>query len=391
MTDVSPDDDEFLDFLPEFRGSKIVYLTAILLIPPLTQTIWLFYLKLRHPIILTGKESCCQKFSNAILRYLCCVKVLEKRAKDYKKGETWEGKRKRYEELCTILHKRFAGQTSQKSKYWKNIEDWLLTLKEINTTQSSSEGENQVEIDLTSFPIMNKSDDEIKNEVERQKRGKTMTGNEIIIVKKKMKDGRIARMRQCEDEFKDILRNVVSEYSYKSSGVSDEETPLVHSDKTPQDAEELPSQDPKPKSYPKDLPEQTDMMIIINHHVRIMNTVERLKQLNYGIQISDRTDPRRKGSMEWKSLIQTIMKLEPGLTFPDALRHAAIRALSNDIFKKWDKTEMGHEFDPHALILLPWKSLRTNAFGYIDSFLMDVWIYWVQVWFGTVVLGILFG
>ena len=210
-----------------------------------------------------------------------------------------------------------------------------------------------------------------------------MNGNEIIIVKKKMKDGRIARMRQCEDEFKDILTNVVSEYSYKSSGVSDEETPLVHSDKTPQD--------PKPKSYPKDLPEQTDMMIIINHHVRIMNTVERLKQLNYGIQISDRTDPRRKGSMEWKSLIQTIMKLEPGLTFPDALRHAAIRALSNDIFKKWDKTEMGHEFDPHALILLPWKSLRTNAFGYIDSFLMDVWIYWVQVWFGTVVLGILFG
>jgi len=239
---------------------------------------------------------------------------------------------------------------------------------------------------------MNKSDDEIKNEVERQIKDKTMTGNEIIIVKKKMKDGRIARMRQCEDEFKDILRNVVSEYSYKSSVESDEETPLVkNSDKTPHDAEELPSQDPQPKSYPKDLPEQTDMMIIINHHLRIMNTVERLKQLNYGIQISDRTDPRRKGSMEWKSLIQTIMKLEPGLTFPDALRHAAIRALSNDIFKKWDKTEMGHEFDPHALILLPWKSLRTNAIGYIDSFLMDVWIYWVQVWFGTVVLGILFG
>lgn len=390
MTDVSPtDDDDFLDFLPEFRGSKIVYLTAILLIPPLTQTVWLFYLKLRHPIILNGKEGCFLKISNAVRRYLCCVKVLEKRAKDYKKGDTWEAKKQRYEELCTMLHKRFAGQKPKKLKYWKNIEDWLLTLKEINTTQSSTDGENHVEIDLTTFSILDMKEEDIENEVrtkfEQETGGQAMTGNEIIIVKKKMKDGRIARMRQCKDEFRAILDNVVKKYSFTAL---DEETPLMNSkgdDKDNQNSED------EPEPYPSDLPEQTEMMIIINHHIRIMNTVERMKQLNYGINISDRTDPRRKGSMEWKSLIQAILKLEPGLTFPDALRYASIRALSDDIFKKWDKTEMGHEFDPHALILLPWTSLQTNAFGFIDSFLMDVWIYWVQVWFGTVVLGILFG
>ena len=123
MTDVPPDDDEFLDFLPEFRGSKIVYLTAILLIPPLTQTTWLFYLKLRHPIILTGKEDCCQKINNAMLRFLCCVKVLEKRAKDYKKGETWEGKKKDMKN-CVLY---FINASLAKSKRNRNTGRTLKT------------------------------------------------------------------------------------------------------------------------------------------------------------------------------------------------------------------------------------------------------------------------
>jgi hypothetical protein len=44
-----------------------------------------------------------------------------------------------------------------------------------------------------------------------------------------------------------------------------------------------------------------DVMIVVNFHIRMMSLIARCKhQINIGMAISeDRTDPNRKGSMEW--------------------------------------------------------------------------------------------
>ena len=171
-------------------------------------------------------------------------------------------------------------------------------------------------------------------------------------------DGRMAKMRKCEeDDFKKVLDAV----ALRARGTNAR------------------------RNNP------TNMMIIINYHIRIMSTVEFFKQINYGMIVSPRTDPHRKGSMEWRGVIEEVSKLEPGLRFPDVLRYSVIRKLSDKINENWDHSKKGTELDPHSLLIDPWGPLETNAVSFINSFLWDVWIFWFQVWFGIVVIGILVG
>jgi len=133
----------------------------------------------------------------------------------------------------------------------------------------------------------------------------------------------------------------------------------------------------------------TYMMTVINHHVTIVSCVERITQLNYGMVICNHTDTR-KGSMEWKGVIEEIRKLEPGIRFPNVLRYNVIRKLKENIDENWNHSEKGTELDPHSLLLDPWGPLEANANAFINSFLWDVWFHYVNIYFGVVVLGILF-
>lgn len=131
------------------------------------------------------------------------------------------------------------------------------------------------------------------------------------------------------------------------------------------------------------------MMVVINYHVKIMSTIALIRQINPGMQISNRTDPHKKGSMEWRGVVDEIQKLESGLELPEALRYSVIRKLKDNYVENWDHSERGTELTPHTIILDPWGPLEKNACSFIDSFLWDIWIYWIQVLFGTVIIGIL--
>jgi len=186
--------------------------------------------------------------------------------------------------------------------------------------------------------------------------------DQIEVVDKERADGRASKMRQCTpDDFDNILQEVNDQDNTKGMWQVD----IIPTAKTTGNC--------------------TNMMKIINHHIRMMNIVEIFKQVNVGMTVSPKTDPNRKGSMEWRGVIDEVTKLEPGLKFPEALRYNQIRTLSKDVDEDWIHKEKGTEMKPHTLLLDPWGPLETNANGYIKCFICDVWIYFTQLYFVSVV------
>lgn len=230
-------------------------------------------------------------------------------------GHTWEGTKEKYRQLCIMMKKAFPVE-----KDWKHVMKWL-EIKEINVMQYQSQDQ-----------------DESKWPIEEQRR----------------KDGRLAKMRKCGDEFSSILQEVnISKDTTRSAETC------------------------------------TEMMRIINHHIAIMLWIERFIQINYGMFVSRRTEGG-SSSMEWRGVVAEVTKLEPGLKFPQALRYNVIRSLSNDINNTWDHSAKGTEFDAHSMLIAPWPTLQTNAKGYIKSFLFDTWTFYLQVYVACILLVIIF-
>ena len=130
----------------------------------------------------------------------------------------------------------------------------------------------------------------------------------------------------------------------------------------------------------------TPMMKIINYHVRIISITSRLEQLNLGMKISDSTTLSR-GHLPWRGVIGVLMTLEQSPIFPSVLKYSVVRALKD--IEGWSYAEKGTRLDPQTLSEKPWPGLKSTACFYIDSFLLDKWLHWLQIYFATVVVGII--
>jgi len=131
----------------------------------------------------------------------------------------------------------------------------------------------------------------------------------------------------------------------------------------------------------------TPMMKIINYHVRIISITSRLEQLNLGMKISESTKLSRD-HLPWRGVVDVLRTLEQRPIFPSVLKYSVVRALKE--IECWSYADKGTRLDPQTLSEKPWPELKSKACFYIDSFLFDVWFHWLQIFFVTVVVRIVF-
>jgi len=132
---------------------------------------------------------------------------------------------------------------------------------------------------------------------------------------------------------------------------------------------------------------QTPMMKIINYQVRIIFVVGKLKQLNLGMSMSEETELRKKG-LAWRGVVDVLGTIVDKPRFPSALDFSVVRALKDK--KDWNYAEMGTRLDPQTLSEKPWPGIRLQANSYMNSFLVDAFLYWFQIWFSLVLAQIIF-
>jgi len=132
---------------------------------------------------------------------------------------------------------------------------------------------------------------------------------------------------------------------------------------------------------------ETPMMKIINYQVFIIWVVGKLKQLNFGMSMSEETELRKKG-LAFRGVVDVLGTIVDKPRFPSALNFSVVRALKDK--KDWNYAEMGTPLDPQTLSEKPWPQLRLQANSYMNSFLVDVFLYWFQIWFSLVLAQILF-
>jgi hypothetical protein len=130
----------------------------------------------------------------------------------------------------------------------------------------------------------------------------------------------------------------------------------------------------------------TLMMKIINCHIQNDGWIAFMQQINLGMAISPRTK-KKKNTMSFRGVID-ILQQQSEPTFPQALQFSIVLSLK-DI--PWNYQEMGTRLSPIDLANKPWPSLKTDANKYIRSFLLDVWLHWISIfWIGVVLLGVIF-
>merc|ERR1712154_59584 len=89
--------------------------------------------------------------------------------------------------------------------------------------------------------------------------------------------------------------------------------------------------------------------------------------------------------MPWRGVVEELLLTSSSPSLPKAVTFSAVRKLAEN--KEWDKSQSGNPLDPFHLIVKPWKGIQRDADAYLNSFLFDVWIHWLQVWFGLVTLN----
>ena len=132
---------------------------------------------------------------------------------------------------------------------------------------------------------------------------------------------------------------------------------------------------------------ETPMMRMINYHVYVMGWMDRLEQLNVGLKLSHMTELRKK-RLPWRGVVDVLRTIDDEPRFPSALNYSLVRALKDR--KDWNYAEMGTRLDPQTLSEKPWPQIRLQANSYMNSFLVDVLLYWFQIWFSLVLAQIIF-
>jgi len=129
------------------------------------------------------------------------------------------------------------------------------------------------------------------------------------------------------------------------------------------------------------------MMKIINYHVLIISTTSSLEQFNLEMKINESTKLRRN-RLHWRGVLNVLMSLGGRPSFPSVLEYSVVRDLKT--IEPWSYADKGTRLDPQTLSEKPWPELESTAREYIRSFLGDGWLYWFQIYFATVVVGIIF-
>ena len=96
----------------------------------------------------------------------------------------------------------------------------------------------------------------------------------------------------------------------------------------------------------------------------------------------------RKKRLPWRGVVDVLRTIEDKARLPSALNYSVVRALKDK--KDWNYAEMGTRLDPQTLSEKPWPQIRDQANSYMNSFLVDVLLYWFQIWFSLVLAQIIF-
>ena len=102
---------------------------------------------------------------------------------------------------------------------------------------------------------------------------------------------------------------------------------------------------------------------------------------------SEETELRKK-RLQWRGVVDVLRTIDDKPRFPSALNFSVVRALKDK--ENWNYAEMGTRLDPQTLSEKPWPQLWSQANYYMNSFLVDVFLYWFQIWFSLVLAQILF-
>lgn len=136
---------------------------------------------------------------------------------------------------------------------------------------------------------------------------------------------------------------------------------------------------------PKERVDQTPMMKVIDHHVKIVAWVNRLKQLNIQFESSDETLLREK-RLPFRRVVECLRDVDDVPRLPKALGYVVIRELK---VKEWSRENDGTPLNPIILSERPWGLLKQQASSYVISFMKDLWLHWAKLWIIFVLFGII--
>jgi hypothetical protein len=91
--------------------------------------------------------------------------------------------------------------------------------------------------------------------------------------------------------------------------------------------------------------------------------------------------------LPWTGVVSTLKSIGDKPSLPAALNFSVVRGLKDS---EWNYAEMGTRMDPQTLSEKPWPQIRDRANSYLNSFLMDVFFHWMNVWLLLVMLKIVF-
>lgn len=134
-------------------------------------------------------------------------------------------------------------------------------------------------------------------------------------------------------------------------------------------------------SLPYNTNYQTQMMKVVNHHIMVLAWMSILQQLNVGLSISEETTIKKK-RLTLGPIIDELRTITDKPRFPKCLNYRHVRNMKDN------KDVKGLKLTPVILAEKPWIQLRDQLHIYMNSYLMDVTLHWVKIWFGLVLLKI---
>jgi len=133
--------------------------------------------------------------------------------------------------------------------------------------------------------------------------------------------------------------------------------------------------------------EQTPMMKIINHHIKVHAITTKVQQFNIGLTLSEETTSRKE-RLPFSRSVQTLRTVDMNPRFPAALEYSVIRALKDKKKddEEWFYSKHGLRLGPIILSEMPWPELNEMTNQYLSSLSTDIMLYWLKVWIYSVLL-----
>lgn len=127
---------------------------------------------------------------------------------------------------------------------------------------------------------------------------------------------------------------------------------------------------------------KTEMMKEINFQVTMIRITRCIKQFNLGMELSEVTKGKEE-QLTFIHIVDTLCK-QSRPYFPKALEFGKTRKLKDSN----PDSNPGIPLSPIILSEQPWPELQQDAFSYLRSFVMDIFLHWLKVWISLVLLKI---